>query len=279
MIYFNGEFIRKKDARVSPDDRGFIFSDGVYEVVKAYKGRLFQFDSHVRRLKRSLKGVRIEFDEIDQLESHCDFLAKLNSLEKKDFAVYMQITRGAAVRTHCFPEEKVSPTIYMKAFSCTSRMDEQEKGVKIILSEDIRSTKCDVKSVSLLPNVLATQEAKENDALETVFVRDGFITEGASSNFCAVFDNVLTTHPENRYILSGITRKVVLELCEMIGIEVHETPISEERLEQADEMMVLSTTDEITPVVRFNDTKVKDGNPGPVTRRLQQAFRQLVIDF
>jgi D-alanine transaminase len=138
MIYFNGDFIRKKEVRLSPDDRDFVFSDGVYEVIKAYKERLFQFNAHLERVKKSLKSVRINFDDVDALESHCDFLTKLNSLEKDDFAVYLQITRGAAIRTHCFPDEKVSPTVYMKAFPCTSRMEEQENGVKVILLEDIR---------------------------------------------------------------------------------------------------------------------------------------------
>ncbi|MCP4024058.1 MAG: aminotransferase, partial [Desulfobacteraceae bacterium] len=200
-------------------------------------------------------------------------------LENEDFDVYIQITRGSAPRTHSFPVKKVSPTIYMETTPFLQNQAAQKNGVKIILERDTRGSRCDIKSIGRLPNVLAAQNAKEQGAVQAVFVRDHVVTEGASSTFCAVFDGVLITYPLNHHILPGITRKVVLELCHILSIPIEENPITEASLEKADEMMVLSTTKEITPVVRINKMKVKDGRAGPVTRKLQQAFNQLVIDF
>jgi D-alanine transaminase len=276
IVFFCGDYLAKKDVRISPEDRGFLLGDGVYEVIKTYNGRLFEYDAHLSRLKRSLNGLEIRFDKFEELESICQRLLSDNELTRADAAIYLQITRGVAKRTHCFPVDPVRPTVYMMVNPCPSTLKYQEEGVKILFKPDIRWSRCDIKSVALVPNVLATQQAVENDALETVFIRDGAVTEGASSNFFAVFDNILYTHPESHHILSGITRKVVLELCSEIGIRVKEYPILDSRLEKADEMMVVSTINEIIPVIQYGDKKVGDKTPGPVTRKLQQAFRERI---
>ncbi|NOX35013.1 MAG: D-amino-acid transaminase [Deltaproteobacteria bacterium] len=272
IVFFNGDYLEKEAVKISPEDRGFLFGDGVYEVIKTYQGKMFEFDAHLSRLERSLNGLEIQFEELDNLKSICHRLSCENKLDNQDAAIYIEITRGAARRTHCFPGKPVAPAIYMMINPCPSTKKEQGKGVKIIFRPDIRWARCDIKSVALVANVLATQKAVENDAAETVFIRDGAVTEGASSNFFAVFDDVLYTHPESHYILSGITRKVVLELCYEIGVRVKQYPILSSRLDTADEMMVVSTTKEIIPVIQYDDKKVGDGTPGPVARELQQAF-------
>ncbi|MCK5163617.1 MAG: D-amino-acid transaminase [Desulfobacula sp.] len=274
MVFFNGDYLKKEDVRISPEDRGFLFGDGVYEVIKTYNGKMFEFEAHLSRLKNSLNGLEIQFEQFIELESICRNLLNKNELSDQDAAIYIEITRGVAKRSHCFPEEPVTPTVYMMANPCPSTRKEQEKGVKILFKPDIRWARCDIKSVALVPNVLATQQAKQKNAVETVFIRDGAVTEGASSNFFALLDNVLYTYPQSHYILSGITRKVVLELCPKIGIKVKEYPVLESHLDKADEMMIVSTINEIMPVIQYDDKKVGNATPGPVARKLQQALRE-----
>ncbi len=277
ILFFNGEFLNKSDINLSPEDRGFLFGDGVYEVIKSYHGKMFEFDSHLKRLSRSLNGLEIQFDQLDEIRSICQKLIKDNGLSDSDGAIYLQITRGAAKRKHAFPDPNVLPTVYMMANPCPSTLKEQAKGVKILIEPEIRWARCDIKSIALVPNVLASQKATEQNAFETVFVRDGAITEGASSNFFALIDSVLYTYPESHYILSGITRKVMLEICRDIGVPVKEYPVLEPQLKQATEMFVVSTINEIIPAVQYNGKKVGDGVPGPLARKLQAAFKNRTL--
>ncbi len=273
IVFYNGEFLDKRDIKISPEDRGFLFGDGVYEVIKSYSGKMFEFDSHLKRLSRSLSGLEIQFQQINEIKFICQKLIKDNSLSDSDGAIYIQITRGAAKRKHAFPDPEVPPTLYMMANLCPSTKKEQTQGVKILIEPDIRWARCDIKSIALVPNVLATQKATQYDAYETVFIRDGAITEGASSNFFALIGSVLYTYPVCHYILSGITRKVMLEICQDMGVQVKEYPVLESQLEQATEMFVVSTINEIIPVVQYNGKIVGDGIPGPLARKLQGAFK------
>lgn len=275
IVYFNGRLVPKEDVRISPDDRGFLLADGAYEVILSYDGRLFKAEEHLKRLERSLRELRIERADVGSLKDAAERLIQVNDLENGDASLYIQITRGAAVRTHAFPGSETAPTVYAAASPFKRPREKCEHGIKVILVPDIRWTRCDIKSVALLPNVLVSQQAKEAGAAEAIFVRDGAVTEGAHTNFCAVFDGQLITYPKSHYILGGITREIVLGLCGELGIPFEEFPILESQLREADELMIVGTTTEIMPVVQVDGWQVGDGKPGPVTRRLQQAFREL----
>ncbi len=274
IVYLNGAFIPKEEALISPEDRGFLFADGAYDVFHAYDGHLFRGDDHFRRMVRSLHELEITAPREETLREVTTTLLRMNNLEDGNAVVYMQITRGAAPRKHAFPPPDTPPTVYAKAFAHTVPRDMQDSGVGVILAPDIRWTRCDIKSVALLPNVLAHQRAKDTGAHEALFVRDGMITEGALTNVCAVFDGRVITYPKSPYILSGLTRAVVLELCESLGIPADESPILEHQLPNADEVFICNTTSEILPVIQIDGHPVKDGLPGPITRALQQAYRE-----
>jgi len=276
IVYFNGCFLPKEDVKISPDDRGFLFSDGVYEVIRSYRGTFFHLDWHFQRLDRSLRGLQINSITSKHLLGIAERLIADNHLEHNDALIYIQITRGAAPRKHAFPTETVSPTVYASASSIQVSPEKWERGVKIILLPDHRWTRCDIKSVSLLPNILANQKAKENGAEEAVFVRDGAVTEGSLSNFAAVFDGKVFTYPESYYILSGITRRVALDLCRHLDIPFAEYPVLEKDLKDADEVMLWGTTAEVLPVVTIDGWTVSDGKPGPITKQLLKAFRELI---
>ena len=275
IAYFNGKFIPKEKISISPDDRGFLFADGVYEVICSYGGKLFKLEEHLKRLERSLHELHMAWLPMNSIGSIAKELIDRNELSSVHATIYIQITRGAAPRNHVFPEKDTPLTVYVAASPIRPPYTEREKGIKVITLPDIRWGRCDIKSVSLLPNVLASQQAKENGATEAIFIRNGIITEGSHTNVCAVFDGRLATHPADNHILGGITRSVVLNLCLALDIPFSESPIPEKELKHADELMVLGTTYEILPVVQVNDWKVGNGDPGAVTRTLQQAYRQV----
>ena len=276
IAYFNQQFIPKNEVRIDPDDRGFLFADGAYEVIRSYRGKLFKADEHLARLSRSLGFLRIDLPEDVNFREIGNRLIEANKLKDEDANIYIQVTRGSAVRKHAFPDEDIPATLYASVSSFERPLKKQDQGVKVILVTDNRWTRCDIKSISLLPNVLASQRAKEENAEEAIFVRDDVVLEGSHSSFCGVFNNCLTTAPKSNYILPGITREVVLELCRTLNITVDESPISANRLKEADELMLLSTSLEVTPVVQVDDWQVGNGESGVVTRKLQQAFKSLI---
>lgn len=274
-VYYNGDFVAKEDVCISPDDRGFLLGDGVYEVLRAEDGRLFQAEAHFRRLEQSLESIRIEGVDPDELCDAATTLLRRNDLDERPAKVYLQVTRGVAPRQHGFPDDPVPPTVYATASPHEPPVDEWEEGVTVVLYPDRRWARCDIKSTALLPNVLANQEAMENEAFETVLVRDGFVTEGSHSSVLAVFDGTVVTHPLTNRILPSITRRVVLDLCHELNIPVDQTPIPRADLPEADELILLGTTTGVMPVVQVDDWTVADGEPGSVTRRLQEAFQAL----
>ena len=227
-------------------------------------------------MRRGLKELRIDVADLDYLKDVAETLIRKNDLQATDAKVYLQITRGAAPRSHAFPSEETVPTIYATASPFHVHQEAWEHGAKVLLVPDIRWARCDIKSIALLPNTLAFQQAKDGGAHEAVFVRDGVMAEGAHTNFCAIYNGTLVTAPTSNYILAGITRMVVLELCRELHIPVREFPIFERDLPQADECLIVGTTTEITPVVQIDDWNVKDGKPGPLTQILQQAFRERI---
>lgn len=275
MIYLNGSLIAKDQASISPEDRGFNFADGVYEVIKYYHGKPFRFTDHLERLQRNLSEIRIDFDKCDPLEELFQQLVEMNGLVSQEAAVYIQITRGSHPRMHRFPEN-IRPTVYAFAFPSKVKPGQLEDGIKVITSEDVRWLRCDIKSIALLPNVLFLQKAYEEGAGETVFIRNGIVTEATHSNVLAVKDRTIFTHPDSNLILPGITKKVVLGICHENRIAVVEEGISGTDLIQMDEVMIVGTSSEITPVVQVDDAKIGDGRPGPVTRLIQNKFFELV---
>jgi D-alanine transaminase len=273
IAYFNGRFLPKEDIRISPDDRGFIFGDGIYEVMKWYGRFFFDPESHLERLKRSLHEIRVNWPEADTFPAFARELIKINGLENRQALVYLQVTRGAAPRNHSFPEPEVQPTSYAFIKEIALPKSEPSSGVSVILRKDIRWSRCDIKSVSLLANTLCFQEAHERGMKECIFVRDGFITEGSRSNIFIVADGTIITHPESGYILSGITRKNIIRFAKESGIPVKEEPFPEKDLGKIQEAFITNTSAEVNPVTFFDTIQVGSGLPGPITLQIHKKFQ------
>lgn len=276
IVYYNGQFLPKEEVCISPDDRGFVFADGVYEVACAYEGRMFELDAHLDRLDHSLREIRMTPPPRDELKHIATELLHRTGFRDRHAKLYMQVTRGVAPRQHAFPANETTPTVYASAEAYQLPETQWERGVKVILHPDLRWARCDIKSVALLPNVMASQRAREEGAYEAVLEREGVVTEGSHSTFVGVFDRTVLTHPLTNRILPSVTREVVLDLCDDLGIPVEEAAIEVARLEEADELMLLGTTTGVMPVVRVGEKPVGDGRPGAITRQLQQAFRRAV---
>jgi len=277
IVYLNGSFVPRAEARVSVEDRGFVFGDGVYEVLRAINGRLFATRFHNRRLEKSLAGVRIALQGDDSPERFVDIgkqLLKENNLTGGEATVYMQVTRGAATRAHNFPPADTPPTIYISVARFTPYSEFAENGASAITHPDLRWGRCDLKTLNLLPNVLASQVAKERGTFEAMLIRDGVITEGTKTNFFGVVKGSLRTHPCDSHILPGITRSVLRELATALGIELDETPIKESEIPKLSELFLTGTTTDVMPVVRLDDKPIGNGKPGELTRKLQRVLQE-----
>lgn len=273
-VFLNGEFVLRENAKISPDDRGFIFADGVYEVTKYYNGRAFRYEDHIQRLKRSLAELEIGFTDIDGLESIFSTLLHKNNMQNVHAGVYLQITRGEHRRIHHFPGNSKT-TVYAFAFDLPSNQNNLENGIKVITNEDIRWQRCDIKSVSLLPNTMLYNKAVNAGAGECVLMRNGKVTEATHSSVLGVKNGVVITMPLSNLILPGITRKVILEICAQNNIPVEERAISEEELYGLEELIIAGTGSEITPAIQVNDTIIGNKKPGEITRFIQQKFFEL----
>ncbi len=273
IAYLNGKFLPADEIKISPDDRGFLFADGIYEVVRWYEGGFFDMDGHLIRMKRSMREIRIEWPEADEFPAIAGELIIQNSLLNLPALVYIQVTRGVARRSHSFPSPPVPPTVYAFARGFNPDPDMIVKGIKTILKKDIRWSRCDIKSVSLLPNILSFQDAVEAGTLECIFERDGMITECAHSNVFFVKDGVLYTHPESDNILSGISRKNVIQIAKHEGIVVKEEAVSVKELQMMEEAFITNTSFEVAPVISINNNLVGNGKAGPLTLRLRNLFR------
>ncbi len=277
IVYLNGEYLPADEAKVSVNDRGFLFSDGIYEVTPAYRGHFFLLDRHRDRLLKGMCELRLDADVAEVEAAHHELLRR-NGLEDEAVSiVYLQITRGVAPRTHAFPKERVAPTIYAfaKAYHRPSRERWQE-GFRAITVPDRRWARVDIKTVSLLGNVLAQQAAVDAGVDDSILIRDGVALEGAHSNFFAVLNGKLVTHPLSNTILPGITRGYVLELARELEIPVEERPIQVEELQRAEEAFFTGTTTEVKPCVEVDGRAVGSGAPGPITERLSEAFLERV---
>lgn len=274
-VFLNGIFVAADEARISPNDRGFLLADGVYEVIKYYNGKAFRYKDHEDRLIRSLKEISIDYKAVNQLEEIFEKLIVKNDMGGKDVGVYLQISRGTAKRSHHFPENIV-PTVYAYPYLLPSAKEKLENGIKVITHEDIRWHRCDIKSVSLLPNVLLNNKAHELGAGECIMIRDGYVTEATHSSLIAVKDGKVITRPLSNLILPGITRKVVLEICKNQGIEVVEKLFTTDELQEMDELFIAGTGSEICPVTQVDNRIIGTGIPGKTTRFIQKKFFELV---
>ena len=268
IAYLDGEFAPLEDIRISPLDRGFLFADGVYEVIPVYGGRLMRRDAHLARLARSLEAVRIE----DPL-GYAGWCALIDALVERngggDQAVYFQVTRGVAPRDHAFPESARATVFAMTRL----RAGGGTAALEAITRPDIRWGRCDIKSVALLANVLGRQEAVDARASEAIFIRDGMVTEGTATNVFVCDGDTVRTPPEGPRILGGITRALLIELMDAAGIECREDEISEQALRGASEIWVSSSTKEVAPVVRLDGAPVGGGAPGPLWERVHGLYR------
>lgn len=271
-VYVNGEFLAAEQARVSPFDRGYLFGDGVYEIIPAFGGRLFRLAHHLDRFERSLADIRLPSPLAREEWTHvAERLVR--EAGAVDQSVYLQATRGVAPRDHAFPAP-VRPGVLAYATPLNyPAADAVARGVAAITLDDVRWQRCDIKSISLLANVLARQQAVERGAVEAILVREGTVTEGAASNVFAVRDGTLQTPPKGRFILPGITRDLVLELARAHDIPAREAPLARAELEAADEIWLTSSTREILPVTRLDGRPVGAGMPGPVYARLRALYQ------
>ena len=276
IAYFDGRYIAKGEVRVSPDDRGFLLGDGIYEVAAAYDGRFVALDRHMDRLRRSLRESRIDDTIADPLETVFQELLERNGFAESGKAmVYLQVTRGVAPRSHAFPKSAPRPTVYAYAAPFPD-MGDLASGIGAITRPDLRWSRCDIKVISLIANVLANQEAKEAGCFEAILIRDGFALEGTHTSFFSVKDGVVHTAPLSNFILPGITRELAIEALLRDGIELVEEPIRVEHLVSMDELLITGTTTEVVPIVRLDGKPVGDGSPGPVTQRIQQLYRKSI---
>jgi len=276
IVYLNGQYVPREQAVISPDDRGFLFGDSVYEVLRWYGGYFFDMEGHLNRLRRSLNETRIAWDDVDSLPEISEKLLHENNLGDGCTLVYIQVTRGASPRNHAFPDPPVQPTVYVSVRRQSIDTLVWERGIAIAPVEDPRWNRCDIKSTALLANILPYQEAHDKGFAEVCFIRDGFVTEGAHSNIFFVRDGTLFTHPESNRILSGITRKNIISTAAEDGIRVVEEAVAADMIPYMNEAFITNTSGEVVPVIRIGDQVIGNGTPGDLTRKLHRLFREKV---
>ncbi len=284
LCFLNGEYLPVNEARVSVLDRGFIFGDGVYDVAPVYGRRLFRFDEHIARLNRSLDKLRIPHPATrEQWLERCRKLvaALAEKTGAEDQVIYFQVTRGVAPRDHVMPPG-LTPTVFMMVNPMKAPSAEmRHKGVACVTARDFRWERGDIKSTSLLGNVLARQISADHGAVETIMFRDGFLTEASGSNVWVVHEGALLGPPKSDHVLEGIRVELLRELCEDCGIAYNLRPIPEADVLSADEMLISSATKEILPVTTLDNEPVGHGalrgKPGPVYARLHEAYQRAKV--
>lgn len=271
LMFLNGVFVDEENAKVSVLDRGFLLGDGVYEVVPCYNGRLFRLAEHVERFKQSMAAIRIDnpFDDM-QWQAILDELVEKNG--GGNLSVYLQVTRGVAPRDHAFPKGVV-PTVFamVTPFKPADR-ETLARGTEVITLNDGRWARCNIKAISLLANVMARQQAIEQNKSEAVLVRDNYVTEGAASNIFIVKDGILQTAPKGPSILGGITRDLILEIAHEHRLPCEEKRFTRDDLYQADEVWLTSSIREIVPVLRVDDRIIGNGSAGSVWKQMIEWF-------
>jgi D-alanine transaminase len=271
-VYLNGEFLPLADAKISVLDRGFIYGDGVYEVVPVYGRKPFRLPQHLARLQHSLDGIRLANPHPDRWEALIADLIARQPFD--DQAVYLQVTRGVARRDHAFPQG-ITPTVFMMGNPLVLPTREQvERGVAVVTAQDNRWLRCDLKTTSLLGNVLMRQLAVDRDAVETVMFREGHLTEASASNVLIVRDGVIVAPPKDNLILPGITYDATLDIAHAIGVPLEIRPVTHAEAMGANEMWLSSSTKEVLAVTSVDGKPFAGGAPGPVFRRVWAAFQE-----
>ena len=286
LCYLNGDYGSLRDAKVSVLDRGFMFGDGIYEVLPAYGGKLFRFHEHMARLERNLEKLRIAnpHDRDGWLERCRKLVAALplsTDTASPDQLVYLQVTRGVALRDHVMPADAVSTVFMMCSAMRPVSAEQRHHGAACISARDIRWERGDIKSTSLLPNVLARQISADQGATETILFRDGFLTEASASNVWVVHEGAVLGPPKSEFLLEGIRVELIRELCAEIGIAYNLRPIAEADVLGADEVFLSSATKEVLAVTRLDGQPVghgaMHGKPGPVYARLYAAYQRAKV--
>jgi D-alanine transaminase len=276
IVYLNGQFLPLEEAKISPLDRGFIFGDAVYEVWRSVGGKLFESDRHLARLASGLRDLSITPppESLKKgLHAVSDRLMKDNGFDAEG-SLFLEISRGVAPRAHAYPNPPVAPTVFIMAAPFQPPEELRTRGAAVILIDDVRWNRCNVKTTQLLPNVMAKQAAFEHEALDAIFVRDGMITETSHANVMAVIGGALWTHPITGAVLPGVTRDVVLEIAKAQSIPVREEPIPRADFLRAEEVFLVGTLSDVMPIVKVDGKPVGAGKPGPVAQRLFKALRQ-----
>lgn len=272
LVYLNGEYLPLNEAKVSVLDRGFIFGDGVYEVIPAYGGKALRFEHHMQRLQNSLDAVRINNPlSNEQWQKIIDKLISKKGSE--DQYIYMHITRGVASRDHRFPDKTIPTVFVMSNILHTVDPEILKQGVYAVTLDDIRWQYCNIKAIALLPNILLRQQAVDKDAVEAILIRNGNMTEGAASNVFIVSDGIIKTPPKDQKLLPGITRDLVVELAKTHNMPIEEVAITEKEFLTADEIWLTSSTKEILAVTKINEQQVGNGKPGPVWKDMYQKYQ------
>lgn len=277
IVYLNGAFMPLEDAKIPVLDRGFIFGDGVYEVIPVYSRHPFRLPEHLARLQHSLDGIRLANPMSDSawIKLTYDLIAKN---EGEDQSIYLQVTRGVAKRDHAFPRE-VKQTVFMMSSPLTTPPREQiENGAPAITANDFRWLKCDVKSVALLGNCLLRQQAADAGAVEAILFRNGQLTEASASNVFVVKNGVLLAPPKDNLVLPGITYDVVIEIAQAREFELEVRQISEAEVRNADEIWVTSSTKEVLAITTLDGKPVGDGKPGMLFRRMHTLYQEFKRD-
>ena len=269
VVYLNGKYLPREAAWISPEDRGFLFGDAIYEVVRFWRGRAFHLTEHLERMREGLAALRIDADPGFYPEMAARLLAE-NSLESRDAVVYVQVSRGAAPRAHAFPPRGTPPTVY--AFARESDPALAEPGGKAILVPDDRWNRCDIKTVMLLANVLALQKAKEAGAIDAILVRDGVAVEGTKANLFLVRNGVVRTAPNGPRILPGVTRAAAIATARSLGLTVEERAFTVAEMFEADEVFLASTTLWTYPIVEIDGKAIGNGRPGLVAPMLKKSL-------
>lgn len=269
IVYLNGEYLPREQARISPEDRGFLFADAIYEVVRFYRGRPFHLDEHLARMREGLACLRIDA-EPSFYPSVAEELLERNGLRDSDAIVYAQVSRGTAPRSHGFPPPGTVPTIF--AFARETDRPPDPRGGRAILVPDERWGHCDVKTVMLLPNILAFQRAREAGAAEAILVRDGRALEGTKANLFLAAGGAIRTAPNDRWILPGVTRAVAIGAAKRLGWPVEERAFTVEEMFSADEVFLASTTLWTYPLVEIEGRRIGAGTPGPVATKLREVL-------
>jgi len=273
IVHLNGTFLPLEDAKISVLDRGFIYGDGVYELVPVYHRQPFRLPQHLARLQHSLDGIRLANPHADaQWEALIRELIARQPFDHQ--GVYLQVTRGVAKRDHAFPKD-VAPTVFMMSNPLATPSAEQvERGVAVVTADDNRWRRCDLKTISLVGNVLMRQLAADADAIETVMFRDGFLTEASASNVLIVRAGTIIAPPRDSLILPGITYDAALEFARDAGLPFDVRPVPRAEALAADEMWLSSSTKEVLAITTIDGKPFRNGVPGPVFRRMHALFQQ-----